>query len=206
MPFSDDSLDTLAELLASDWMPPEALDLEGIDGILTAWVVGPKQVTFEQIFPYLFDVDGQNLPQWPNAEVQTQTTNLLKQYADSIHSYLAIDPNKLNDDNVYQPLVLEVPEEMAAQATENLADDDEVAPGWWPGRSWALGFLRLVETLPEWSKLLENPKDNDPDIVPAVFLFTGVLPPELDIEFDEDEWISALSEMSYELYHYWQTK
>jgi uncharacterized protein len=149
-PLSEAELDQLSDFLAGN-KKPDALSLEGLDGLFSALIAGPRTVLPSEYLPMVWggELSGENA--FASLEDVNATLSLIMRHWNSIASELAIE-------GVHLPLVF------------------EVEAGAVPGREWARGFMRGVELARSgWNELFSS---NDEGQLITIPLVAGEIDPE----------------------------
>jgi uncharacterized protein len=191
---SDFDIANLADITAALAVDDDALDLEGVDGFLTALICGPVSVSPDDYLPVMFG--GQ--PAFDSHGQYQTYLKLLTRRGQMIERALAAPVDDLNDPRALVPILLD----------DESADADTAAP---PGAYWAAGFMRVLEHWERDWRLL------DPQIDSALSphldaMLTLCLPPEdwpedLQPESDEPaEWLAQAIWAAYSMYAFWQGK
>ncbi|HST45489.1 MAG TPA: UPF0149 family protein [Luteimonas sp.] len=123
-----DRLDALGDLLERRAVPFRGLDLEALDGFLSALAVGPDAVPLEEWQPLVW---GGTTPRWNDAEEAAEVAGLLQAHVELALQRACHDGDSLPDRLL--PLVW-LPEDPDAEQADALD----------LGRAWAEGFLRAV--------------------------------------------------------------
>ena len=190
---SDYEMATLTQITEAVAKSDDALDLEGIDGFLTALICGPVAVSADAYLPVMFGG-----PPAFNSNGQYQTyLKLLMRRGEMITQALNAPVDDLNDPRALMPILL-----------DDTADSDADAP---PGAYWAAGFMRVLAHWEQDWRLL------DPQIDSALSphldaMLTLCLPPEewpeeLQPESEEPaEWLAQGIWAAYSIYAFWQGK
>ena len=140
---SPDEIDRLAERLdANDH--PDALSLEGVDGLFCALIASPSQVPPGAYLPVILGEPPEGGVAFADEEDAQATMSLLMKYWNSIIA----DAER---ESVHLPYVY------------------EVAPGELPGREWAYGFMTGVDLAPDgWGELFDDEDENDLFVIPLM--------------------------------------
>ena len=142
-------LERLAELLDRRAVPFGGLNLEALDGYLSALMVSPDTVMPSEWQPGIF---GPKPPRWDSREEATEVQELLLGFWNLISERVRQEAPERDD---LLPLIwLPVENEdgtAVAEAREGEAADGEDDTDDDFGADWALGFLRAVEMRkPQW--------------------------------------------------------
>ena len=125
----DAQLDRLSELLDQRAVPFKGLNLEALDGFLSALAVGPEPVPAEEWQPVVW---GGKPPRWADAAEAQDVETLLAAHVALVEQRVRHGGDTLPD--ALAPL-LWLPEDPSEH------EDDELDVG----RDWAFGFFRGVE-------------------------------------------------------------
>ncbi|MBP6748531.1 MAG: UPF0149 family protein [Xanthomonadaceae bacterium] len=140
-PLDDDNLERLSELLDARAVPFKGLNLEALDGFLSALAVGPETVPTDEWRPVVW---GGKPPRWRDAEEAADVDTLLAGHVRLVEQRVRYDGDDLPDR--LAPLIW-LPEDPSAH------NDDALDVG----RDWAEGFLRGVELRETaWSAWLDE--------------------------------------------------
>lgn len=147
-PMSEAEIDRLAELLDRYGDPDSGLNIEALDGYLSALAVAPAATAPEQYLPGIW---GEQPPAFAGAD-GAEAQRLIARLADHVHWRLRqpLDGEGFTDNPDLMPLMLAPQSE---DEDEDAQDDDEVElPEDFPlGAVWAFGFMRAVELeAPAW--------------------------------------------------------
>lgn len=132
---NNDELDYLDELLQSFGNDDSILDVNELDGFLTAIVTAPNPIPMERWYPAIWAGEAQ-VPELDSEEEAEQVEGLLLRMKDSLESQLREDPESFTAlfyEGDYDGQVITVVEE------------------------WCFGFMRGVR-LGEWPVLPEEPQ------------------------------------------------
>jgi len=149
-PLSEAELDQLSDFLAG-LHSPDALTLEGMDGLFSALIAGPQTVLPSEYLPLIWGGELPDENAFASVEDANATLSLIMRHWNSIAS-------ELETESVHVPLVL------------------EVETGAVPGREWARGFMRGVELdRSGWSELFGSNNEGQLITIPLV---AGEIDPE----------------------------
>lgn len=142
-PLSKAELDRLSDFLAG-LENPDALSLEGMDGLFSALIAGPQTVLPRDYLPAIWGGELPDENAFPSLEDANATLSLIMRHWNSIIS-------ELEADGIHLPLVF------------------EVETGAVPGREWAHGFMRGVDfARPGWSELFQSTDEAQLITIPIV--------------------------------------
>jgi len=166
-PLTEDELASLDELLAS--LPSDgAMTLDGMDGYLTALLVGPVPLSSMKTgdwLPAIWGGDGETAPApFRSNQQRKRSTVLVLRHLRAIQEALSGPPD------AWEPIfnVAEVP----GTHGEELADATD----------WCMGFLAAIDLAPDaWVPLQEDPE------VGSGLATIAMLAGEIEVTDDEDE-------------------
>jgi len=152
-PLSDDEANELAALLASEWMPPDTMDIEQLDGFLAGLICAPRMVMPSAYLPEVF---GEGEPEFPDLATTRRFFELLMRRSNQIAAALNEPVEQIDDPRAYSPLLVDWRGNAAKIAAAGGAA--EPLPAY--GEMWARGFLRAVElTGEDWDNLPEDDEE-----------------------------------------------
>jgi uncharacterized protein len=147
---SEQELDQLAAFLEG-LDDPDALTLEGVDGLFCALIAGPTLVLPSQYLPAIWGGDLSDANAFASLDDASAILPLLMRHWNSIIG-------DLDTETIHLPLVFE-------------AEEGSV-----PGRDWARGFMRGVDLAPAgWKTLFQ---DDLEEMILAIPLVAGEIDPE----------------------------
>jgi uncharacterized protein len=192
---TDTEFAELDELLAATPKPLEALDAVMLDGFLCGVLVQPVLLDEAQWLPFVFDADGQPLPDTVDAAWLARTHSLIMQRYAALNRAMA-------EDGWFNPLILELddeatPENDGADAqVENPDEADEAAqtlqslpPVSRPLMPWVSGLFLANEQFPALSDM---PND-------AVHVALARLYRHLPTQTEEEKSLVALLDQEHPL-------
>ena len=142
-PLSEAELDQLSDFL-SGIKNPDALTLEGMDGLFSALIAGPQTVLPSEYLPLIWGGELPDENAFASMEEANATLSLIMRHWNSIASELEVE-------SVHVPLVF------------------EVETGAVPGREWARGFMRGVKLARSgWNELFGNNEEGHLITIPLV--------------------------------------
>ena len=184
-PLSDDEFDELDDLLLSDDLSEECMDVITLEGFLTSISIGPVTVTPEHWLPHVFGSDPEDpMPEFPSIKVFERVVNLIMRFYNSVIMIFEIAPEEFSPTFYIR--------EMEGK-TYTIVDE------------WCSGFLQGIALAGEaWQPLL----DEKPGILRPFQLFaTAEGWAELDAAEDEAamhaEWSSKIEPTVHEIHAYW---
>jgi uncharacterized protein len=200
-PLSEADWEELNELLWDKRWPETKLDAEGVDGVISAGVCGPRSIQPLQVLPLIF---GQReMPEFESQEALNRFLQLTMRRWNEYASALNADPEILTPENLITPFCYESdPEQMAiATAWKVPAKPEETAfrPGEWVAREWSYGFMSVVrEHRDAWWEIASLDADYVKLLSPMVLLELGFNPDHPRAQFEPDSW---LAQAVAHLYH-----
>ena len=162
----------LDELLGATPEPFEPLDVVMLDGYLCGVIVEPVLLEPATWLAHVFDFDGRPLPDAVDAAWQQRTTALIMRRHSALNRALA-------EDGWFDPLILELDEEHAA---EPLEEEDEADPAAALGpvsqalMPWVAGFQHAMASFPDLDEM------DDDSVMAALARLYRHLPAETDEE------------------------
>lgn len=225
--FGPDELDELDDLLDDlRTRDPDAPHWEFCDGVLTALVCTRRPVSEAEWLGVLIADSDEPLPEeeplplvppFKDLTQQRRFLELWRQRSEQVRAQLAEEPQSLDEDDAFQPEVIDMRGAIASLPEDERAEmDGEEVPAF--GQIWAAGFLFAVDV---WSEDWELPRDKetagwiddsldaiaalaeDDKGAPAVCMYAEDGPPSTSEErvqaFGEAIWAV------YDLYRIWQS-
>ena len=180
MPLTEEELEQLEELLASDDVPADCMNMEMLDGYLAAVVAAPGPIPVEVWLPAVWTADGDEAGFGSGAVLQKAIELVLRYHNDLL---LAIGDDEADD--AWQPFCY-------AQG----GDDDPAI-----GEEWTNGFEQGFEMWPgEWP-------DQVGDTSIAEALLEGILGPEeeVSVQPDTETQLAELEEKGLAVQRLYQT-
>jgi uncharacterized protein len=134
LPLSEEELNELEQLLLSDNMPDECMDIAMLDGFLTGLIIGPETLLPDQWLPVIWGETDEHAVNWEStAQMQHIVSLVMRMYNDRVH-----DLQEGIDD--FEPLLY-----MDKQDGQSLPILDD----------WCLGFILAIQLDPEsWQPLI----------------------------------------------------
>jgi uncharacterized protein len=186
----------LDELLAATPAPLEALDAVMLDGFLCGVLVQPVLLKDAQWLPFVFDADGQPLPDTVDATWLARTQSLIMQRYTALNRAMA-------EDGWFNPLILEldddedaVQEDAGAPASSESAGDEaqaqavkDLPPVSQALMPWVTGLMLATE---QFTGLSDMPDD-------AVHVALARLYRHLPTQTDEERDLVALLDREHPL-------
>ncbi len=193
-PLSDAELDELEAFLASDSVPQDCMDLEMLDGFLTAVVSGPDVVQPSEWLPQVWSEGGKSAaPAFSGSEQAQRIMALVLRHLVGIQRTLAESPTR------FRPL-LYMPD-------ENARKSDRTPP---EGTAWCEGYMAGVKLRDdEWQPLYDTADARD-WIFPVEALAFGDRDDDFTEWVDTDEkresLIDELPVAAVLIYRFWQER
>ena len=168
-PLTDTELDELEVFLASDSVPQDCMDLEMLDGYLTAIASGPEQIQPSEWMLQVWSEGGKSsTPAFTGSDQAQRIMALMLRHMVGIERTLAESPTR------FKPL-LYVPEAVTRQAERTPPE----------GTAWCEGYMSGVKLRDEeWQPLYDNEQARD-WVFPIEALAFG------DHDDDFTEWVDS---------------
>jgi uncharacterized protein len=193
-PLTDAELDELEAFLASDAVPQDCMDLEMLDGYLTAIASGPEQIQPSEWLQQVWSEGGKSsAPAFTGSEQAQRIMALMLRHMVGIERTLAESPTR------FKPL-LYVPESPAKQGERTPPE----------GTAWCEGYMSGVKLRDEeWQPLYDAESARD-WIFPIEALAFGEHDDDFTEWVDSDEKREALIEelpvAAVLIYRFWQDR
>ena len=193
-PLSDAELDALEGFLASDAVPQDCMDLEMLDGFLTAIVSGPEAIQPSEWLPQVWSDGGRTAnPAFADSEQAQKIMGLMLRHMVGIQRTLGESPTR------FKPL-LYMPEEKVAR-------NDKTPP---EASAWCEGYMAGVKLRDDEWQPLYDAQDARDWIFPIEALAFGDQDPEFAEWIDDREkrasLVEELSVAAVLIYRFWQDK
>jgi uncharacterized protein len=193
-PLSDPELDELEAFLASDTVPQDCMDLEMLDGYLTAIVSGPEPVQPSEWLPQVWSEGSRSAsPAFTDNDQAQRVMALILRHMVGIERTLAESPTR------YRPL-LYVPE-------ESVKKGDRAPP---EATAWCEGFMAGVKLRDDEWQPLYDAQDARDWIFPIEALAFGDRDDDFTEWVDSDEkraeLIDELPVAAVLIYRFWQER
>ena len=155
-PLTDVELDQLDVLLAR-LRADEAMDIEGLDGYLTALLLSPRLPAADDWLPRVWGGTADSEPPFVSGKQTKRVVQLVLRHMASIHRQLQADVDQL------QPFfAIAERQDGGAAAVDGADGEDGEADddGFWvDAGNWCTGFLLATELQPAaWAPLFEEPE------------------------------------------------
>ena len=182
-PLSDAEMDELESFLASDAVPPDCMDLEMLDGFLTAVVSGPEQIQPSEWLPQLWSEGGKSAtPAYTDNDQAQRIMALVLRHMVGIQRTLSESPTR------FRPL-LYLPDEGERKPEKKGAKPERTPP---EASAWCEGYMSGVKLRDdEWQPLYDATDARD-WIFPIEALAFGDREEEFTEWVDSDEKRAAL--------------
>lgn len=193
-PLSDPELDELEGFLASDLVPQDCMDLEMLDGFLTAIVSGPDNVQPSEWLPQVWSEGARSSnAAFASSEQAQHIMGLMLRHMVGIQRTLGESPTR------FKPL-LYMPDEKAAR-------NDKAPP---EASAWCEGYMAGVKLRDDdWQPLYDSADARD-WVFPIEALAFGDQDPEFAEWVDDKEKRSSLVDelavASVLIYRFWQER
>ena len=184
VPLSDEELEQLEELLVSDDVPADCMNLEMLDGYLAAIVTSPLPIPMESWLPAVWTADEGEVGFGSGATLQKAIELVLRYYNELVLTIGDEEGDEEGEAEGWQPFCY-------AQG----GDDDPAI-----GEEWSTGFEQGFEMWPsEWP-------DKVGDTTIAEALLETILGPEEEVAVpaDVEAQLAALEEKGISVQHLFQ--
>jgi uncharacterized protein len=149
---TDEQVDRLHALLTREELGDNVMDLEALDGFLSALVVGPALVMPSEYLPEIFDG---TMPVWESAELAGETIALIQALWNQIVDRLQVDLGDVEHFSGAMPLMAWP--EMDEQTKDSVDPFAAIPEGFPLGALWATGFLHGMSLRQgEWDDLIDE--------------------------------------------------
>lgn len=195
--FTDLDFERLGDLLAAPNLPESTMNLEMLDGFLTALAcMHPTPPRDAYLLP-VFDVKDLQDVAWVDQAQQDAVLELLTRRLSGLSNELGVPLAQAEAGALAQPFLFETDE-----FPEDSFDAEGNREGEWLGRDWADGFAQAVEAWDEvWQPVWEN-EDHGMLLVPIMMLATGRDYGAKDFVFNPDELVGDAVLSAHALWHY----
>ena len=183
-PLSDEELEQLEELLVSDEVPADCMNLEMLDGYLAAIVASPLPIPTEDWLPAVWTADEGEVGFGSGASLQKAIELVLRYYNELVSTIGDAEGDEEGEAEGWQPFCY-------AQG----GDDDPAI-----GEEWSTGFEQGFEMWPsEWP-------DKVGDTTLAEALLETILGPEEEVAMpaDSEAQLALLEEKGIAVQHLYQ--
>lgn len=184
---TDDDLDRLHDLLEQRAVPHDGMSLEMLDGFLSALVIGPETVEFDEYSPLIWNHE----VQWDSPAEQREAVRLIGCLWSDIVTRINLDLPEDDDDSPEAAEQIEAAMPLLALPDLSDSDDPEQAvadiPTDYPAAAaWAFGFMQGVGLRSEAWTLWEQEDEQVADDLRTIAELT-VLSPEQAEELGMEE-------------------
>ena len=192
-PLTDPELDELEGFLASDLVPQDCMDLEMLDGFLTAIVSGPESIQPSEWLPQVWSDGGRSSnPAFTGSEQAQRIMGLMLRHMVGIQRTLGESPTR------FKPL-LYMPEDKART--------DKTPP---EASAWCEGYMSGVKLRDDEWQPLYDAQDARDWVFPIEALAFGDQDPEFAEWVDDKEkrasLVDELPVASVLIYRFWQDR
>lgn len=189
VPLTDDELDELEQFLKSPAVADETMPLVALDGYLTAIIIGPTTLAFEQWFAGIWGSNQAHLPRLASEDQAQHIVSLIIRHFNGIISELEEDPNAIAP--LFESIVMDEGEELIE------------------GETWAQGFMAGVRLChQDWQPLLDD-TEGTKAFLPIYLLGADRLTPAQEKLVETREQRSQLAELIPDsiawIYRFWQS-
>jgi uncharacterized protein len=157
-PLSDTELDELEAFLASDAVPQDCMDLEMLDGYLTAVASGPESIQPSEWLPGVWSEGGRAAsPAYGSSEQAQQIMGLMLRHMVGIERTLAESPTR------FRPLLYLPDRDKERREGEDRRESEPAADRAPPeATAWCEGYMAGVKLRDEeWQPLYDAPDARD---------------------------------------------
>ncbi len=202
-PLTDAELDELEAFLASDAVPQDCMDLEMLDGYLTAIASGPESIQPSEWLPGVWSEGGKSAsPAYASSDQAQRVMGLMLRHMVGIERTLAESPTR------FRPLLYMPDGEKGRGERPEAGDDRGREPA--EGTAWCEGYMAGVKLRDdEWQPLYDAPDARD-WIFPVEALAFGEHDPEfaewIDDKEKRDSLVDELPVASVLIYRFWQER
>jgi uncharacterized protein len=197
-PLTDAELDELEAFLASDGVPQDCMDLEMLDGYLTAIASGPESIQPSEWLPGVWSEGGKSAsPAYGSSAEAQRIMALMLRHLVGIERTLAESPTR------FRPL-LYLPDEKS----RGERDEAQRAPP--EGTAWCEGYMAGVKLRDDEWQPLYDAQDARDWIFPIEALAFGEHDPEfaewIDDKEKRDSLVDELPVAAVLIYRFWQER
>jgi uncharacterized protein len=200
-PLTDGELDELEAFLASDAVPQDCMDLEMLDGYLTAIASGPDTIQPSEWLPGVWSEGGKSAsPAYGSSEQAQQVMALMLRHMVGIERTLAESPTR------FRPL-LYLPDGDKASRGEREKPGDRAPP---EATAWCEGYMAGVKLRDDEWQPLYDAQDARDWIFPIEALAFGEHDPEFSEWIDDKEkresLVDELPVAAVLIYRFWKER
>jgi uncharacterized protein len=198
-PLTDAELDELEAFLASDGVPQDCMDLEMLDGYLTAIASGPESIQPSEWLPGVWSEGGKSAsPAYGSSAEAQRIMALMLRHLVGIERTLAESPTR------FRPL-LYLPDDKARSERD---ESGHRAPP--EGTAWCEGYMAGVKLRDDEWQPLYDAQDARDWIFPIEALAFGEHDPEfaewIDDKEKRDSLVDELPVAAVLIYRFWQER
>ncbi|MEQ1528045.1 MAG: UPF0149 family protein [Methylococcales bacterium] len=165
-PLSQDEINELDDFLMSEHNSDDTMPIDTLDGFLTAIIIGPTTLEFNQWYPHIWGASGDETPNFKSKEDARHILDLIIRLMNNIVANLD------DEDSPVSPLF----------TTSTFPDD---AQGYLDGEMWAYGFHCGIELCrKDWQPFFDDP--DSAEVMRPIRLLLGD-----DVGVDEKELTST---------------
>lgn len=200
-PLTDGELDELEAFLASDAVPQDCMDLEMLDGYLTAIASGPDTIQPSEWLPGVWSEGGKSAsPAYGSSEQAQRVMALMLRHMVGIERTLAESPTR------FRPL-LYLPDGEKAARGEREKPGERAPP---EATAWCEGYMAGVKLRDDEWQPLYDAQDARDWIFPIEALAFGEHDPEFSEWIDDKEkresLVDELAVAAVLIYRFWQDR
>jgi uncharacterized protein len=200
-PLTDAELDELEAFLASDAVPQDCMDLEMLDGYLTAIASGPETIQPSEWLPGVWSEGGKSAsPAYGSSEQAQRVMALMLRHMVGIERTLAESPTR------FRPL-LYLPDGEKGGRGERAKEGDRAPP---EATAWCEGYMAGVKLRDDDWQPLYDAQDARDWIFPIEALAFGEHDPEFSEWIDDKEkresLVDELPVAAVLIYRFWQER
>ncbi len=175
-PLSEAELNELDQFLISDNIPEQTLWLDALDGYLTAVVIAPARLAFDQWFSGIWGSGKGTMPQFESMDKAQHIIDLIVRHMNSIKAALERDPDHI--ELLFETLV-----------------NEENQQEYLDAKMWARGFLCGIELCKKhWLPLFDDP-DGQEAFYPIYLLGTDYLSDQEMVQIETQIKRAALTDL-----------
>jgi uncharacterized protein len=200
-PLTDAELDELEAFLASDAVPQDCMDLEMLDGYLSAIASGPDMIQPSEWLPGVWSEGGKSAsPAYGSSDQAQRVMALMLRHMVGIERTLAESPTR------FRPL-LYLPDGEKASRGEREKPSDRAPP---EATAWCEGYMAGVKLRDDEWQPLYDAQDARDWIFPIEALAFGEHDPEFSEWIDDKEkresLVDELPVAAVLIYRFWQDR
>lgn len=206
-PLSNDEIDAFAELIETlEDQTDFPLDLEALDGFITALICSPRLVMPSEYLPHLFGEDLEAA--FPDPAQFTRFMSFFTRRWNSVAQALNTPVDDLSQPAALVPFLTDWESTLAEMPAPERAEIEALGFAE-TGKAWAMGFLWVVETWEDDWTLPEEDEDNAETLEVMLDPFYTLALPEAELadedrEYDRDARIAMAIWSAYDLRQFWR--